>query len=268
MTEYIFDNHSHSKHSFDGSGEINEICQSAIEKGACGIAITDHCDLGIYYTENWRENFAALQKDIISAREIYGDRLKISFGIELGQPLHDEKTAAEVLAAYNYDVVLGSIHNVKDNEDFYFLQDKEVDRKKLADLYYAEELELARKNNFDILAHLTYAYRYLGHGTGMPEPQQYEELLRELFKTLIQNGKALEVNASGVYKTPQLEIMPQLWELKLYKECGGELVTLASDSHKPRFITGGNREGRELLRAAGFKYQAFYQNRKPEMFPL
>ena len=268
MAELIFDNHTHSKHSFDGCEEVFDICRSAIEKGVKGIAITDLCELGVYYLDDWHQQLSELKDEIAAAREQFGDRLDISFGVELGEPTHDPELAAKVLNSFDYDFVLCSIHNVRDTKDFYFLSDTQFDRKKMIDLYFAEQLEMAKQNLFDSFAHLTYAYRYLGHSAGTPEPRDYEELLRELFKTLAQNGKALELNTSGRYRTPQLEMMPTLWEFKLFKECGGEFVTLGSDAHKAEFISGGFDEGKELLKAAGFQYQCFFKNRERKCYKL
>lgn len=267
MTQ-LFDSHTHSLHSFDGSERVEDMCKSAIEKNVSALAITDHCDLGIYLVEDWRERLSAAYNDVVWARERFGNKLYIGFGVELGQPMHDEELAQKVVAAFDYDVILGSVHNMRDTEDFYFLTSPDIDKRELLDRYFAEEAELSRRLDFDVLAHLTYAYRYLGHGENIPEPREYEELLRELFKTLAQNHKALEVNTSGLSKAPKGEIMPKLWELKLFKECGGELVTLGSDAHKATNIAGGIKEGQELLREAGFSYQAFYRSRKPQMFRL
>jgi len=268
----IFDNHSHSEHSFDGSGKVHDICLSAIENGVTGFSITDHCEIGKYHpdTADWQQQLAQLRREVFEAREHFGSKIKISFGVEIGQPIHDEVMAQKVASAFDYDVIIGSIHNVRGEEDFYYLSKRNggFDIKSMIDRYFAEQLEMAKWGGYDIHAHLTYAYRYLGHGSGIPEPQQYEELLRELFANLIQKGIALEVNTSGAYRTPPSGLLPQLWELKLYRQCGGELVTIGSDSHKPATIAGGNAEGREMLLAAGFKYQAFYQNRKAQIFKL
>ena len=273
MKPLIFDNHSHSEHSFDGSGKVHDICLCAIEKGVAGFSITDHCEIGKYHpdTADWHQQLTGLKSDIIKAREAFGDKLKISFGLEIGEPMHDEPTAQKVVAAFDYDVIIGSIHNIRDTEDFYYLSHRQRDSfdvKSVIERYFLEQLELSQRGGYDIHSHLTYAYRYLGHGNDVPEPQQYEDVLRALFANLIQKGIALELNTSGRHKTPPSEFLPKLWELKLYKECGGELVTLGSDSHKPETIAGGINEGRELLLEAGFKYQAFYQNRKPQIYKL
>ncbi|MEI3374940.1 MAG: PHP domain-containing protein [Coprococcus catus] len=50
---YLADYHMHSKYSFDGSEELDTICQTAIRRGLSEIAITDHMDIytGLPYDE-------------------------------------------------------------------------------------------------------------------------------------------------------------------------------------------------------------------------
>ena len=50
---YLADYHMHSKYSFDGSEELDTICQMAIRRGLSEIAITDHMDIytGLPYDE-------------------------------------------------------------------------------------------------------------------------------------------------------------------------------------------------------------------------
>ena len=55
----IFDSHTHSIHSFDGNHSCNALCDGAIEHGAIGIAITDHCDIDMKDFEP--EKFAKVQ---------------------------------------------------------------------------------------------------------------------------------------------------------------------------------------------------------------
>ena len=43
----IYDSHMHTVNS-DGRSTIAEMCQSAVEKGVSGIAITDHADMNFY----------------------------------------------------------------------------------------------------------------------------------------------------------------------------------------------------------------------------
>ena len=57
-------------------------------------------------------------------------------------------------------------------------------------------------------------------------------IITEILKTVIQDGKGIEINTSSRRyglkdSTPSRDI------LKLYKELGGKIITIGSDSHKP-----------------------------------
>lgn len=47
------------------------------------------------------------------------------------------------------------------------------------------------------------------------------------------------------------------------KECGGEILSIGSDSHCVADLGKGVAEGNEIEKSAGFKYVAYYKNRKP-----
>lgn len=264
----IFDGHTHSRHSFDGSETIEAMCRAAVAAGVRGLTVTDHCDLGAYALPDWRERLLGAAAEVETVRERFQGRLTLSYGVELGQAIHDMPAARQALALADYDVVLGSLHNLYQTEDFYFLQAETPDKKALLERYFEELLQLASTDTFDVLAHITYAYRYMGYGSDVPPVRSFEPLLREIFTVLAQNGKALELNTSGLYRSPKACAMPDLWELKLFKACGGELVALGSDAHIAANIGRGIKEGQALLREAGFAYQAVYQSRKPERYKL
>ncbi len=264
----VFDGHTHSHHSFDGSETIEAMCRAAVAAGVRGLTVTDHCDLGVYALPDWRERLLGAAAEIETVRARFKGRLTLSYGVELGQAIHDMPAALQVLALADYDVVLGSLHNLYQTEDFYFLQAKTGDKKALLERYFEELLQLTKTDTFDVLAHITYAYRYMGYGDHIPPVRSFEPLLREIFTALAQNGKALELNTSGLYRSPKARAMPDLWELKLFKACGGELVALGSDAHIAANIGRGIKEGQALLREAGFTYQAAYQARKPVPYKL
>ena len=55
------------------------------------------------------------------------------------------------------------------------------------------------------------------------------ELVVAIMENLISKGKGLEINTSGVDRCG--DFLPGLAYLKLFKELGGEIVTVGSDSH-------------------------------------
>jgi len=129
---------------------------------------------------------------------------------------------------------------------------------------------VAEHTNFDSLGHLDYIIRYLPDSVSLIKDyavRDYMDFIEEILRTLISRGQALEVNTAGLRKGlsfphPKEEI------LRLYKELGGELLTLGSDAHYPKDVGADIKRCAELLKACGFKYYAAYKERKPNMIKL
>lgn len=49
----------------------------------------------------------------------YGDEIEILKGIEIGQGIYRKKETEALLKKYDYDFVLGSLHNLENMEDFF-----------------------------------------------------------------------------------------------------------------------------------------------------
>lgn len=56
--------------------------------------------------------------------------------------------------------------------------------------------------------------------------------------------------------------------LELYRDCGGELITLGSDAHRPEDVGKGIAQAQELLRTVGFRYFTVYHRRTPQFIRL
>ena len=90
---------------------------------------------------------------------------------------------------------------------------------------------------------------------------------RDLFRILIQNGRGIELNVSGLYK-PMKDTMPTFEVLRLYRACGGEIITIGSDAHKAQYIGAFQKEGQAMLREAGFRDITVFEARKPEFIRM
>ena len=88
------------------------------------------------------------------------------------------------------------------------------------------------------------------------------DYIDEILSLLIEKDKALEINSAGLRKnlsTPN----PDLFVIKRYKELGGSLITVGSDSHDSTNIAYGFNLVANLLLEAGFKHYNIYINRTP-----
>lgn len=62
--------------------------------------------------------------------------------------------------------------------------------------------------------------------------------------------------------------MPSKDILELYKECGGEIVTIGSDAHVPHHVGYNFTEIIELIKSTGFKYITTFDQMKPSFHPI
>lgn len=266
---YLSDCHTHSICSFDGRDSAAMLARHAVESGLHYLAITDHCECNEYFEKNVRDDIARSVTEIARTKVSLGGALRLRTGIELGQPTQDRKAADDVLALANYDFVLGSLHNLRGEQDFYFLRypDREY-AAGLLDRYLTELYELVEQDLFDSLAHLDYPLRYMAGEVGMSlEYNGFPEKLDEILRLLAKNGKALEVNTSGLRQRIG-RTLPDIHILRRFRELGGKLVTVGSDAHRWGDVGAGIEDAFDLLRECGFTSFAVYENRVPELLPL
>ncbi|MEG1179572.1 MAG: histidinol-phosphatase HisJ family protein [Oscillospiraceae bacterium] len=265
----LLDMHTHTDNSPDGEDALIYMCECAQSKGLRAIAFTDHCEVDAYKKEKSASKIATQAYfETVKARRIYEGRLVICTGIELGQPTYDIETAEEIISRYKYDIILGSIHNLREKVDFYYLDYTQEDIDALIRQYFTEELELANWSGFDSLAHLTYPLRYLsGNQNYHINLDRYSDYTDEILKALAHNGKALEINTSGLRQKLK-DTMPNKNLLKRFKELGGEFVTIGSDSHKGEDIGSGIEQAMQMCVECGFNEIALYQNREPMMISI
>ena len=112
------DLHMHTNSSFDGHYSAAEMCESAVANDLATIAFTDHFDVDFYVQHNLGVRQQTSYEDIISARDVFADKLQVLAGIEMGQPTYDFELTEKTLGRYNYDFVIGSIHNLRKTPDF------------------------------------------------------------------------------------------------------------------------------------------------------
>lgn len=276
----LIDCHTHSNFSPDGENSPEEMCERAIELGLKAYAITDHCECGTWFDEeyydklgitksedpfvtyNYRDRFFSGMECISKLKEKYHGKLNLICGIELGQSTQGLEGAEVVASNDTLDFIIGSLHMVKGYDDFAFLKYENMDTQtinNLLQLYFNELLEMTRWGKFDVIGHITYPLRYIeGNGGISVDLKQFEEVIREIFRTLAEKGKGIEINTSGL-RQKYGKTFPSLDLIKIYRECGGEIITLGSDSHCVSDLGKGIGDGAEISKIAGFKYLAYFK---------
>lgn len=270
MTKKYFDSHIHSGYSNDSIQTVSGICQSALEKGLQGIAITDHANMSSLKEDQTFENIAASIKDAKKAAQLYHEKLKVFCGVEISEADHNRHNTQKLLGLAEYDVVIASVHKLQFGiwTDYYskICFDETFSQETLygyMGIYFDELLRTAEKEDYDVLAHLTCPLRYINgkYRRGIClEP--YQSMIDEILHCLIQREKALEVNTSGIRGIYD-NLMPDLSIIKRYFDLGGRLITLGSDAHTPDRLGNAFRETAELLAEVGFSGYYHYEQRQP-----
>ena len=266
------DLHNHSLHSFDGSCTVSAMCEAAVSKGIGVFALTDHYEVGGFEDINtdFDASFAQAAKDVSAAKKAFAPGLQLLFGIELGEPLEDVDRAHRAIAAHPFDFVLGSLHNAPGRRDFYYYDPKDESFQLAYELecYFRGLLDIVHWGAFDSAAHITYPFRYIMERKGEPfDFSPWDDYIDAVVKALAHKGLALEINTSGLGKTPPY-IMPEARWIKRFREVGGEKITIGSDAHRTENVGLGIAAGVSVAAAAGFRYLCYFSQRKPFYLPI
>ena len=261
----MFDFHMHSRVSFDGHDTGLTLARAAAANGLKEICFTDHLD----YDPLGQMGVMAFDTEVYNAEydslEVPG--LIIRRGMEFGMTEDNVARFKKDLQRRPFDFVLGSIHFVDDLDVYFppFWEGKtlfEAERR-----YLEDTLKCVRVHeDFDVLAHLTYIAKSPCHPA--PRPVAYDdhrEIVDEILKILVQKGKGMEMNSSGVDRCGGF--LPTADYLRRFKELGGEIVTIGSDAHDTNRVGQYNREACEILKDI-FGYVCTFADRKPTFHKL
>ena len=268
----MINTHIHSKYSCDSTEDIDRICRFAISKGLTGIAITDHVAVWRYGDTFDKTDLVSCKNDIIKLREKYKGKLKILFGMEISEYHYNPSFVEKAFSVGDYDVVLCSLHDdisiTTQNLKLHYIENdftKYSSEEILAIVkrYYEMLKDAVSTYDYDVVAHLTYPLRYICVRDKIDfDFNLVIEDIIGILKIIIKRNKALELNTSNAQDG---FFMPNESILKLYKEMGGELITLGTDAHVAKNVDKGLKEGKELLKKCGFTKYYYYENRQPKI---
>jgi histidinol-phosphatase (PHP family) len=175
---------------------------------------------------------------------------------------------ADLIKSYPFDFVIGSSH-VVDRMDPYYPKYWENRTKKDGIYRYFESIldNCKAFQGFHVYGHIDYIIRYTPGQLQATVKEDYSytdyaDVLDEVLKMIISNGKGIEVNTAG-YKYGMGYPHPKTEVLKRYKELGGELITIGSDAHKPEHLCYDFSLIPDLLKNLGFRYYATFAQGKP-----
>lgn len=267
------DQHIHSACSVDSEAPMLDMALAARDRGMAAVCFTDHVEMDDSRTghpaPDWEERWPEMLSTYRLLMTDPPKGIEIRLGTELGCPNHCPELAAKIAAQPELDFILGSMHNLRDVTDFYYYRySSEEECAELNHMYLTELMEIAEMDCFDVMAHIGYTCRYMRRA-GFREKidaEHYGDELRALLKRLIEKGRGIEVNTSGLRQGGSPYPGPDI--LTLYRELGGEIVTIGSDGHRPEDAGAHIAEAAELLQSLGFRFFAEFSKRQPVFWPL
>ena len=271
----ITDGHNHTKHFSPDAGQtIDELIAEARSKGFTRIGITEHYELD--YPEdglNWMFDLEEYNKVFPSWREKAASAgLDLLMGIEFGYQTHVADEIDRIAASYPFDVVLLSNHLFR-GKDFYVEREcYKLPKKELHREYIGIMAEMCEKcSNFDAAAHYDYINRYTDNLENFVLYEDCPAEFDRMFEALITKGKALEINTKSIQKHKERGFkrhLPDSAVLNRYREMGGKLICLGSDSHFPGTFGVCFDEAVQYLKSLGFKESVYFKAHKPFFEPL
>lgn len=266
----FFDYHLHSHFSPDSLMDMEELCETAYQKGLKEIAITDHHDLDY---QDPRITFLIDKdkyfKEIEKYQKKYQNKMQIKKGLEIGLQPHIIENCNNFIAK-DFDFVIASFHTVekKDlyNGDFF----DDYNQLEATIKYLENILKILKKfENYSVLGHLDLIRRYgnFDQQINLLKNNKTKELLREILALVIKKDKGLEVNTSGL-RIDGENPLPTFEILELYYKMGGKILTLASDSHRSQDIANKFNYVISKLKNIGFQELATFDKMKVEFHKI
>lgn len=274
----LIDCHTHTQYSVDSEADIHEMVNRAINLGLKAYAITDHCECNRWYSAEHYPgettyqyfNFGSDYENSVSAvtrlKEEYVGKINLICGIELGQAVEASGIAEKVVSDNRLDFVIGSIHQLPKTEDFAFIDYNNYTLEEIYGLlerYFIEINKLCEWGKFDVLGHLTYTLRYINGNFGFDaDISRFDEIIADSFRALVYNGCGIEINTSGLRQNYG-DTFPSIKYVKLFRDLGGEIISIGSDAHTVEDLGKGILKGAEIAQAAGFRRLCYFKRRKP-----
>jgi histidinol-phosphatase (PHP family) len=241
----------------------------ASERGIDELGVAEHVyrftqALDVWQHELWRDS---ARDDLDAYCAFVREETDLRLGLEADFVPGREDRMAELLAARDFDYVIGSIHFISGGAvdyDRYDVWTTASSPDRVWRTYFEWLGEAAASGMFDILAHPDLV-KYWGAQRPRPErdPRAYYELAME---AIAESGVAIEVSTAGLRK-PVGELYPSRAFLEMVLEAGNP-IALSSDAHVPDDVGRDYEQALELLADLGVRELAVFDSRERRLEPI
>ena len=254
------DYHIHTKFSGDSDASPVDYVKQAIKMQLEEICFTDHRDFD-YPIDSFDLDIETYYQTIMALKKEFKDKIEIKWGIEIGLDLNYFQEINNLVNQYPFDFVIGSIHVIDHTEFYYGDFFKGLTKEQAHRRFFEEKLKCVKTFDcFNVLGHLDYIMRYGPYDNKKVEHTKYQNIIDEIFKTLIDKDKGIEVNTSGYVVNGNCGF-PNYNQVKRYFDLGGRIITIGTDSHVVDRIGQHVEDVKDNLKKIGFKEISTFTNR-------
>jgi histidinol-phosphatase (PHP family) len=202
-------------------------------------------------------DFADHYEEMVRTRDEYGDRIKVRISVEADYIAGREEELLSILARYDFDYVLGSVH---------FIDGWPLDAPDSAERYesgpvspiyrsYYESLQGAiALGAFDLLAHFDLPKKF-----GFRPEEDLSAVVGETLDLIAKNDLAVELSSAGLRK-PVGEIYPSAAILAQMR-ARSIPIALSSDAHAPAEVGADFDRLIAAAREAGYDEVVTFEKR-------
>ncbi len=264
--------HTHTPLCGHAVGEPEEYAREVIRAGVAWYGVSDHFPLPCNYREDYSMRLHQLpdyrwnwMKRVRSVLEPAG--VQVLYGTEVDY-LTDETmpVVRRLVNAEPFDYRIYSIHFIG-TEPFDFAPDVGAWPHYGIDgtwSRYFETLEqMVRNEDFEIAGHLDLAKRFAFYPSNR---KSITEAAHDILKILAKRDICMEINTSGLRKTPR-EMYPSAEIVRMAYDAGVRL-TLGTDAHDPKDVATNLTDAVELARSVGYRSVFVFRQKQPIELPL
>lgn len=254
------DYHVHTNYSDDSTVLMEDMIQHGIDIGLDEICFTEHVDYGTKTDLNC--DYEKYFEELFILKHTYQNQISIKAGMEFGIQTHTIDKFEEDFKKYPFDFIILSNHQIDDKEFWKFEYQDDKTQEEYNKNYYTEILKVVKQyKNYSVLGHLDVIKRYDKEGEYPDE--HVLPIIKEIFEQIIKDGKGIEINTAS-FRYGLSDLTPSRAILKLYKEMGGTIITLGSDTHKLEHLGAHFNEVRKILKEElGFEKYCTFDKMRP-----
>lgn len=256
-----YDQHLHTYFSPDST----ETFENYLKQSDLPLVTTEHLDYfsSLQNMPNVIPDFDGYSATIRELNETNNQRLLK--GLEAGFTYDDRHRMKDFVDGKDYDIILLSIHH-NGRHGFMHLNH---DTRSLPDhLHEYFDIMLKGVQNTpyaNVLAHFDFGLRGYDN-VSIEDLAPVEDKLTEIFKTIITNDQALELNTRSMYRYDNAHLYDHI--IGLYRSLGGKMFTVSSDAHVAADYQLHFSDAFSMLKQHDVKELVVFKNQEPTFVTL